>query len=96
MINKKYLARKIASRTLLTRKEADLIVDELFALIVEELKKGEEVNITNFGKFFLYTHNPRPVRNPRTLEDMVLKSYKSVKFKQSENLKKIFKSKLKN
>jgi len=39
----------------------------------------------------LYTHASRPVRNPKTQEEMVLKPYKSVKFKVSDKIKKHFK-----
>ena len=63
----------------------------LFEEIVEELESGGEVSIVGFGKFYLYQHSPRPVRNPKTQEEMILKPYKSVKFKVSDKLKKHFK-----
>ena len=91
MINKKGLASKLAQKTCVTKKEATQIVDLLFEEIVEELENGGEVSIVGFGKFFLYHHNPRPVRNPKTQEEMILKPYKSVKFKVSDKLKKHFK-----
>ena len=64
MLNKKGLAKKLAKRTFLNQKEADMIVEELFEVMLEELKSGEEISIVGFGKFFLYEHAPRPVRNP--------------------------------
>lgn len=91
MLNKKGLAKKLAKRTFLNQKEADMIVEELFEVILEELKAGEEISIVGFGKFFLYEHAPRPVRNPKTQEEMVLQSYKSLKFKSSNVIKKLFK-----
>jgi nucleoid DNA-binding protein len=91
MINKKGLAGKIAGKTCITKKEAIQVVDLLFEEIVEELESGGEVSIVGFGKFYLYQHSPRPVRNPKTQEEMILKPYKSVKFKVSDKLKKNFK-----
>lgn len=91
MLNKKGLAKKLAKRTFLNQKEADMIVEELFEVMLEELKAGEEISIVGFGKFFLYEHAPRPVRNPKTQEEMVLQSYKSLKFKSSNVIKKLLK-----
>lgn len=91
MINKKELAKKLARRTFLNQKESDLVVEELFDLLIEELKSGEEISIVGFGKFYLYEHQPRPVRNPKTQEEMVLKSYKSLRFKASNVVKKLLK-----
>jgi DNA-binding protein HU-beta len=91
MVNKKKLARELSKRTLLTQKEAGQVVDELFKLIVDELKGGEDVSIVGFGKFYLYEHSPRPVRNPKTQEEMTLEPYKSLKFKSSNVVKKLLK-----
>jgi nucleoid DNA-binding protein len=92
MINKKDIAKKISENNLLTAKESIKIVEEIFEYIEESLLNDEEVSIVGFGKFFLYVHKPRPVRNPKTLEPMTLVPYKSIKFKPSDKLKK----KLKN
>ncbi len=91
MTNKRDLAKKLARSTLLTQKESVQVVDKLFDLILDELKDGEEVSIVGFGKFYLYEHAPRPVRNPKTQEEMILKPYKSLKFKASNITKKMFK-----
>ena len=91
MVNKRDLAKKISEKTLLSQKESLQVVDALIGSIVESLEKGEEVSLVGFGKFYIYNHAPRPVRNPKTQEEMVLKPYKSVKFKVSDKIKKHFK-----
>ncbi len=91
MINKKTLSKKLAKRTFLNQKEADVILEELFKLMVDELKVGQEISIVGFGRFYLYEHEPRPVRNPKTQEEMILKSYKSLRFKTSNVVKKLLK-----
>ena len=92
MINKKELSKKIASKTLLTQKEALSFLDIAIDEIVAALEKGEEVSLVGFGKFYLYEHAPRPVRNPKTQEEMILEKYSSVKFRVSDKIKKYFKS----
>jgi DNA-binding protein HU-beta len=93
MLNKKGIARQLAKKTFLNKKESDMVVEEIFEIILNELNSGEEVSIVGFGKFFLYEHAPRPVRNPKTQEEMFLKPYKSVRFKPSNVVKKLLKEK---
>ena len=93
MANKKDLAKKISKKTLLSVKESTQVVEILFDTLLEELERDEEVSIVGFGKFYLYKHSPRPVRNPKTQEEMILKPYKSLKFKCSDKIKRYLKSK---
>jgi nucleoid DNA-binding protein len=87
MINKRDLARRVSKRTLLSIKESVQVIDVLFDAMLEELSNDNEISIVNFGKFFLYKQKPRPVRNPKTMEEMILEEFETVKFKQSDNLK---------
>jgi DNA-binding protein HU-beta len=87
MSNKKDIIKKLAKRTLLTQKESEMILNELFEIVEEEVLESGEVKFIGFGRFFLYKHAPRPVRNPLTKEEMTLKEYKSLKFKPSNKLK---------
>ena len=91
MINKRELAKNISDKTLLSQKEALQVIDEMVRSIISGLEEDGEVSIVGFGKFFLYEHSARPVRNPKTQEKMMLKPYKSVKFKVSDKVKKHFK-----
>tara|TARA_B100000131_G_C18120801_1_gene612839 strand:- start:2181 stop:2465 length:285 start_codon:yes stop_codon:yes gene_type:complete len=91
MINKRDLAKKISDKTLLSQKESLQVVEALVDSIIEGLEEEEEVSIVGFGKFYLYKHAPRPVRNPKTQEEMILEPYSSVKFKVSDKIKKHFK-----
>lgn len=91
MINKKDLAKRVSSKTLLSQKESLQVIDAFIDSVVEALEEEGEVSLVGFGKYYLYTHSPRPVRNPKTQEEMILKSYKSVKFRVSDKIKKHFK-----
>lgn len=92
MANKKDLAKQLSKKTLLTQKEASQVIENVFDLILKELESNEEVSIVGFGKFYLYEHAPRPVRNPKTQQEMILKSYKSLRFKSSNLVKKSLKN----
>ncbi len=93
IINKKALSKRLSQRTLLNQKEAAELIDQIFELIADEIGRGNDVIIVGFGKFFSYVHPPRPVRNPKTHEEMILDSYRSLKFKASQVMKKILKEK---
>jgi nucleoid DNA-binding protein len=88
MSNKKDLIKKLASRTPYTQQECKFLVESLFDIISKEIVSGEEVSIVNFGKFSIVRQKPRPVRNPKTGEPMVLSPDKTVKFKVSQSIKK--------
>lgn len=94
MLNKKNLARKLAKRSILTVPEAEQAIATLLELITDELCADGEVSLVGFGKFYLYEHTPRPVRNPKTQEEMTLQKYKSVRFKPSDLVKSLLKEKL--
>ena len=86
-MNKKDLAKSLSKKTFLTQKESCDIIDEIFNIITEEVNDGSDVSLVGFGKFYAYQHAARPVRNPKTQEETVLKQYKVLKFKISPILK---------
>ena len=87
MSNKRDIVKKLAGRTLLTQKESESVVNELLKLIEEEVVSTGELKLVGFGRFFLYEHSSRPVRNPMTKKEMMLDPFKSIKFKASGKLK---------
>ncbi len=92
-MTRRQLAKQLSKRTLLNIKESDQVIEELFDLISEKIVEEKEIIITGFGKFYAYQHSPRPVRNPKTKEEMMLKPYYSLKFKPSDVVKKLLKTK---
>ena len=91
MINKKELAKRVSEKSMLTQAESLEFLDLMLSELLSSLEESEEVSLVGFGKFYLYEHASRPVRNPKTQEEMLLKPYKSVKFKVSDKVKKRFK-----
>jgi len=62
-------------------------VETLLEIIKSTLGSGEDVLISNFGKFCVNQKNERRGRNPATGEDMMLEPRKVVTFKCSGKLR---------
>jgi integration host factor subunit alpha len=64
------------------------IVETLLELIKKSLESGDDVMISNFGKFCVKEKRERRGRNPSTGKDLMLKPRKVVTFRCSGNLRK--------
>lgn len=93
MLNKKKLIDSLCKNTLFNKEESSQAVEQVFSVIKNSLLEEEEVYIVGFGKFSLEMQKERPVRNPRTMEDMVLKPYNKIKFKPSKKISDALKKK---
>jgi len=69
------------------KKECAAIVESLFAIVKEELAKGEKVMISGFGRWSVREKRARRGRNPRTGEAMTITARKVVTFKPSTALR---------
>lgn len=92
-MNKKELIRSMAKKTMFSQVEVKMFLEGLKDVLAEEFVKGEDVLISGLGKFEVVEQKPRPVRNLKTKEEMVLKPYPQVKFRVSTNIKKLLKNK---
>ena len=54
----------------ITRREAEVVVNEIFQAISEALANGERVELRGFGSFTTKHRNPRVGRNPKTGESV--------------------------
>ena len=63
------------------------IIETLLEIIKQALEAGEDVMISNFGKFCVKEKRERRGRNPSTGQKMILKPRKVVTFKCSGNLR---------
>ncbi len=92
-MNKKQLAGKIASKSDLTKAEAEKIIDLMLDQITESLNKGEKVRLVGFGNFVVRKRKGRIGRNPQTGEKITIGESKSPAFVPGMNLKKTIKGK---
>ncbi len=88
-MNKNDLAELIAVKARLTKKDALLVVDNVFDTILEALLKGEEVMISRFGTFKVKTNASRIGTNPLTSEKIEIPSKKTLAIKVSNNVKEL-------
>lgn len=63
-----------------SKTEAKMVFDDMFAMIDELLRDGNELVITGFGKFWVSRLKPRPVRNPRTQTTAMGEARNAVRF----------------
>ncbi len=65
-MTKAVLVEEVSRTAELPRKDAEKVVDTVFASIVESLRNGEKVELRGFGSFRLRRRQSRRGRNPRT------------------------------
>ena len=70
-----------------TKKHSVEAIESLLAIIKQTLESGEDVLVSNFGKFCVKEKKQRRGRNPATGSDLTLKARKVVTFKCSGKLR---------
>ncbi len=65
-MTKAELVEAVARAADLTKKDAEVVVDEVFAAIIESLNRGEKIELRGFGSFRIRQRNSRRGRNPKT------------------------------
>ncbi len=71
----------------LSKKDAKDFVDLIFETMRAELEQGVELKISRFGNFSLRKKKQRPGRNPKTGEEIPIKSRRVVTFRPGKKLK---------
>ena len=69
------------------KKVTENILEDLFDIIFDELKKNGKVKITNFGTFTVRKKNSRIGRNPKTKEIKTISERNVILFKPSNEFK---------
>ncbi|MCL2755549.1 MAG: HU family DNA-binding protein [Firmicutes bacterium] len=77
---------KLSKKIKKTRKETNMIVDEISELITQTLKRGDEVGLP-LGKFQLKKRSSRIGFNPRTKQQMAIAPKVIPAFKPSKKFK---------
>ena len=88
-MNKAALVDVLAQRVGSGRAEAEKMLNTIFEIIVEVVKRGDEVTITGFGSFSAHDRKGRIGVNPRNLsEKITIPTVRVPKFKAGVALKK--------
>jgi integration host factor subunit alpha len=88
-LTKASIVDDLYSTTDLPKGKCTELVESVFELIKDELKKGNDVRISGFGKWSVRQKNSRRGRNPQTGETIMLDARTVVTFKCSGKLKKV-------
>ena len=86
-VNKTELIQKIADKANGSKSEAQRFFDAFQDIVTSELKKGNEVQITGFGKFYVQKRAAREGVNPQTQKKMKIPASKVPKFTAGNSLK---------
>ena len=86
-MNKKELISKVVEATDLTKKDAAVAVDSVFAAIAEAVAAGDKVSIPGFGTFESKSRAARIGRNPRTKEAVEIPASTVPSFKAGKAFK---------
>lgn len=78
---------KIAEKSGLTRKQAEMAVAAFTQTVTEALKDGDKVQLTGFGTFEVKDRPARSGRNPATGETIEIAASKAPVFKAGKGLK---------
>lgn len=86
-MNKGELVESVAQHSGLSQAEASRYLDALLGVVEENLKKGEEIQVTGFGKFSVRERAAREGRNPQTGQPMQIAASKTPVFSAGKALK---------
>lgn len=93
-MNKAALAQAIADKAGLSKKEAEDMVNAFTSIVIEQLQRGETVNIAGFGQFSAKTRAGRVGVNPQNPSEKIdIPPVTVPKFKAGKALKDSLKGK---
>ena len=86
-MTKAELVAKIAEKTGLSKKDAELALNAFMDSVKEALAAGEKVSLVGFGTFEVVERAERKGRNPQTGEEITIPASKAPKFRPGKGLK---------
>ena len=86
-LTKKEIINSIYMQLGYSKKLIENIIEDMFDILLENLKSKGKVKISNFGTFILKRKNKRLGRNPKTKESKIISERNVITFKPSKELK---------
>ena len=91
-LTKKDLVNLVYMQVGYSKQIAENLIEEFFALIIQNLKKEGKIKISKFGTFTVRIKKSRIGRNPKTKEIKEISERNVVLFKPSKEFKKLINS----
>lgn len=88
-MTKAELVDEVALAAGLTKKDSEVIVDEVFKNIIQALNRGEKIELRGFGSFRVRQRDARRGRNPKTGAPVDIPSKRVPFFKPGKELKEL-------
>ena len=88
-MTKAELVDEVSKVSDLTRKHSEVIVDAVFASIVDALQKGDKIELRGFGSFRIRHRDSRTGRNPKTGAGVVVPAKRVPHFKPGKELREL-------
>lgn len=79
-MNKSELVESIATKSELSKRDAEAALNALLEVVQEQVSKGDKVTLPGFGSWSRTDRKARMGRNPRTGEPVQIAASKGVKF----------------
>ena len=77
----------VAQQDQITRREAEVVVNNILDAIGDALRRGDRVELRGFGSFYTKQRNARIGRNPKTGESVAVPSKIVPQFKPGKELR---------
>jgi len=92
-MTKAELVEEVARAAELTKKDSEVIVDEVFKNIIQALNRGDKIELRGFGSFRVRQRDARRGRNPKTGEPVDIPAKSVPYFKPGKELKELINGK---
>lgn len=92
-MTKAELVDEVAKAADLTKKDSEVIVDEVFKNIIQALNSGDKIELRGFGSFRVRKRDARRGRNPKTGEPVDIPAKTVPYFKPGKELKELINGK---
>ena len=86
-LTKKDIINSIHMQIGYTKRISELIFEDFFEILLQNIIKYKKVKISNFGTFELRMKKQRIGRNPKTKEEKVISARNVILFKPSKDFK---------
>lgn len=88
-MTKAELVEEVARAAELTKKDSEVIVEEVFKNIIQALNRGEKIELRGFGSFRVRQRDARRGRNPKTGAPVDIPAKRVPFFKPGKELKEL-------
>lgn len=86
-INKDALVSDIATKTDMSKKDVEMVIDTMTDVVTNYLREENKVTLTGFGTFRVSSRAAREGINPQTKEKIQIPAMKVPKFTAGKSLK---------